>query len=500
MTTILGFSAGSHDAAISIVKDNKILFASQSERFSRIKNDPNINDSLIECALNNCDKIDKIVFYEKPFFKKMRQIYSGQIGEVIFSDNNLKKLLYKIDNKYLKVENIFHHQSHAAQAYLSPFNKAIVLVIDAIGEWNTISIWLYDLNNKKKFKKLETYSYPHSLGLLYSAFTKLAGYKPNEEEYIYMALSSIGEDKYSNKLYSLLFNNNKLKTNLHCGFSKEVINYIISLCINDKDCIINLAASVQKLLENQISLLFNKVKYYQNIYNTDNIIYSGGVALNCVANSKIQKEFKNNLWIFPNPGDSGASLGAALYANNQKVYFDNMYMGLNIDKKYPINDILNDLFNEKITAVANGKAEFGPRALGNRSLLADPRGKEIKDKVNNIKAREYFRPFAPVILEEMFPAYFETDNIKQSPYMQYTYKCKFPEQFPAIIHLDGTSRVQTVNKNQNINLYKLLTKFYKQTGCPMLLNTSLNIKGQPIVNNIEDAKEFSAKYKINVHS
>ena len=229
----------------------------------------------------------------------------------------------------------------------------------------------------------------------------------------------------------------------------------------------------------------------------------GGVALNCVANGNLF-EFFDNIHIMPNPGDAGSSLGAAAleYFNQtgKKVNWTGAYLGNNIPGKYPVKKALKSLAKGEIFGVANGRAEYGPRALGNRSLMADPRGDEIKDKMNEIKKRQKFRPFAPVIMEEHVHEYFDMPDNCLSPYMQFTAVCKKPKEFPAIIHHDGTSRVQTVNAEQNPGLYELLSKFYKKTGCPMLVNTSLNIKGQPIVNDEADASAFTKYYGVTVHT
>jgi carbamoyltransferase len=221
--------------------------------------------------------------------------------------------------------------------------------------------------------------------------------------------------------------------------------------------------------------------------------------LNCLAN-RIIPEYFDNHWIMPNPGDAGSSLGAILAKTKQKVKFDNAFLGEEIKGKYPVDKALEELLQCGIVGVASGRAEFGPRALGNRSLLADPRGQEMKDKVNGIKQRQEFRPFAPVILESDVQEYFNVTKGFSSPYMQQVVRCKYPTKFPAIVHEDGTSRVQTVTKKSHPGLFALLTKWKEETGCPMLLNTSLNIKGKPIVNNLQDARDFQNKYKVKVVS
>ena len=262
----------------------------------------------------------------------------------------------------------------------------------------------------------------------------------------------------------------------------------------------DMAAAAQDQVQERI---YSYGLYAKEITGSSNLVYMGGVALNCVANSNLTDIFKN-IFIMPNPGDCGSSLGAAaleLYnKTGEKIDWKTPYLGHNIEGKYPIKKALASLKKGELFGIANGRAEFGPRASGNRSLCADPRGPDVTDKMNVIKKRQMFRPFAPMILEEHVHDYFEMPGgISHAPYMQFVAKCKKPEEFPAIIHEDGTSRVQTVRKEEHPDLHELLTKFYKDTGCPMLLNTSLNIKGQPIVNDEEDAKAFADHYGVKVH-
>jgi carbamoyltransferase len=262
----------------------------------------------------------------------------------------------------------------------------------------------------------------------------------------------------------------------------------------------DMAAAAQDQVEQRVNAY---AQYAKELTGSNNLVYMGGVALNCVANSMLTDIFKN-IFIMPNPGDCGSSLGAAALElhkeTGQKVDWKTPYLGYNIEGKYPIKKALKSLKEGELFGIANGRAEFGPRALGNRSLCADPRGSEVKDKMNVIKKRQKFRPFAPMILEEHVHDYFEMPGgISHAPYMQFVAKCKKPDECPAIIHEDGTSRVQTVRKDEHPDLHKLLTEFHKKTGCPMLLNTSLNIKGQPIVNDEEDAESFAKHYGVKVH-
>jgi len=493
---IIGIAAGNHDASISVIKNNKLVYAGHSERYSKIKNDKYLNEEIIEDALSYIDSpVDTICFYERPWLKKSRQLYAGQYKS-FFTNFYYKKCIKTLKNRLNnvpKIKYVRHHKAHAAHAYLSPFDEAIVLVVDSIGEWDTISFWLYRDND---LILLESIKYPFSLGLFYTAFTQYIGLKPNEDEYILMGMSAFGNlesvDYFIDKFNFNLINYEKMYNyNFHKG---------VRVSLNEFSSV-DIAAAVQFLLEKMLCKLASRVEYYQNMYKVDNLVYSGGVALNCVANSNVfLKNFSNNLFIFPNPGDSGTSTGAALVENKQRINFDSIYLGYsmkNLDTD-AVDSIVDYILKNRIVGLAHGRAEFGPRALGNRSLLADPRFKSIKDEVNKIKQREKFRPFAPVILEEKFSEYFETLGLKSSPYMQYTLKCKYPELFSSIIHVDNTSRVQTVNKNQNEFLYLLLSKFYEKTGCPMLLNTSLNIKGMPILNDISDVKQFESLYGVKI--
>jgi carbamoyltransferase len=260
----------------------------------------------------------------------------------------------------------------------------------------------------------------------------------------------------------------------------------------------DLAASIQKVTEEVLHGMWSHAKSL--VPDAKNICFAGGVALNCVANSQLaDKDMFEHIWIMPNPGDAGSSLGCIAASERKHLNWRHPFLGYNIEGEYPVDSIIKELTENKMVGVANGRAEFGPRALGNRSLLADPRGPEIKDLVNKIKRRQQFRPFAPAILEEDVDQYFDMPkHAKTSPYMQFTAACTHGKDFPAIIHHDGTSRVQTVRKSDNPGFYELLKTWKEKTGCPMLLNTSLNIKGEPIVNNKMDAKRFETKYNVRV--
>jgi carbamoyltransferase len=499
MKSILGISAGFHDASASVIDTNgDILFAGHSERYSGIKHDANICPALLDDVAQY--DIDTIAYYERPWNKQLRQLYSGQGIEwdKLTAKQILNTQLGKnfVNNK--KIKTYSHHLSHAAAGFqTSPFNEATIVVIDAIGEWDTTSIWYakYDSKGNAQYKKLWRQIYPHSIGLLYSAFTKHVGLRPLDEEYILMGMAGWGKDKW--------MHNHRLATWLGFGHPtiKSKYNMHIGLPTNIPASIANLsefdfAAGAQDLTE----ALINRVIHKASRYGDNNLVYMGGVALNCLANRQLGPKF-DNIWIMPNPGDAGSSLGAAALAYGKKLNWQDAYLGHNIPGQYPVKELLNELVTNKIVGVASGPAEFGPRALGNRSLLADPRGPEIKDKVNEIKRRQQFRPFAPVILEEYADEYFNMPSgFKTSPYMQAVATCLHPDLFPAIIHVDGTSRVQTVPKDCKSGIRQLLEAWHVWTGCPMLLNTSLNIRGEPMVNNRSDADRFEKLYGIKVLS
>jgi carbamoyltransferase len=318
--------------------------------------------------------------------------------------------------------------------------------------------------------------------------TQRLGLKPQEDEFILMGMAAWGiPNKSLQRQVKKLMN-----TNLHRG----CMDWDSKTLPDDgtEQWKFDIAHNVQVVCEQEILKVFKKVP--KLVPETNNICYSGGVALNCVANSLVVQEYPN-LWILPNPGDAGSSLGCAAYVNKKHLNFDSAFLGYNIEGKYPVKPVLKELLKGNLVGVANGRAEYGPRALGNRSLLADPRGKDIKQKMNEIKNRQEFRPFAPSVLEEHANDIFDMPTDK-SQFMQYVAKCKYPDKYPAICHVDNTSRVQTVSKKDNPGYYKLIKEFYKETGCPMILNTSLNIKGQPIVNDENNAKEFENKYGVKV--
>jgi carbamoyltransferase len=477
---ILGVNESSHDASVSLIKDGEILFAGHSERYSKKKNDWYVNDSLMQDALKHGFP-DQIAYYEKPLLKASRILIRGG------SENWKPK--YHLENIFgrpVPVKTFKHHYSHAcAGYYTSSFNDAVIVVLDAIGEYNTSTIWV---GEGEKIKLKYKQNYPTSFGLFYSAFTKLIGLMPNQEEYIMMGMAAYGDwTKYYKKVNEYFSSYNNQKYNFHKGINDW------GPVFSDQDRF-DIAAAAQIVYEQRLNDFMRMAKL---LTGKNNLVFMGGCALNSSANTLLWKIFKD-IWIMPNPGDAGSSLGAASALYGKHIEWKTPYLGYNISGEYPTNKILTELKENKIAAVASGRAEYGPRALGNRSILADPRDPNIKDKVNMIKQREHFRPFAPVVLEEFASEWFDMDFV--SPYMQYTVKCKHPDKIPSVVHKDGTSRVQTVNKEQNPGLHMLLRKWYWDTGCPVLLNTSLNIKGQPLLNDENDIEKWESHYKSKVIS
>jgi carbamoyltransferase len=486
---ILGISAGFHDAGIALINNGEIVFASHAERYSKIKHDSEINREILADCFTHCGIPDRIAYYERPWLKKTRQLYAGQYKDLF--DTSIEDKIRKIwpNKNPPDIEYHGHHKSHAAAGFqTSPYDRATVVVIDAIGEWDTASIWAAEyVNGKAKYKKLWSQKYPHSLGLFYSAMTKRAGLKPLDEEYILMGMAAYAD--YDANMYGDFLadaHDLQFRQNLHVGcdeYRPGMTDFEI-------------AASAQYTLE---QCLHHIILRAEELDTTGNLVYMGGVALNCKANALIGAYFKN-IWIMPNPGDCGSSLGAAALSYSSRLNWRNAYLGTDIGGPYPVKELLSELVTNKIVGVASGRAEFGPRALGNRSLLADPRGADIKERVNAIKQRQQFRPFAPVILEEICDEYFDMPvGWPNSRYMQTVAYCRQPDLYPAIIHADRTSRVQTVAADGS-GIRQLLEAWFEWTGCPMLLNTSLNIRGEPMVNDRADADRFEQLYGVRVLS
>ena len=491
--TILGISAGFHDAAAAVIDlDGNIVFAGHSERYSKKKNDADLCPALVQ-ELYGLD-IDTVAYYERPWGKQLRQLYSGQGIE--WGKFTARQILKKQLRPFFlpnTIKTYNHHLCHAAAGFqTSSFDRATVVVIDAVGEFDTITIWgaLYDSHGRAGYKKLWAQRYPHSIGLFYSAITKRVGLRPMDEEYILMGMAAYGRDGLAQSMKTSLVRDDwdiTFNENLHIGVADHYLEHH-----NEMD----IAAGAQDLVEQLIMNVMIRAKHFEW---SNNLVYMGGVALNCSANRKLGEHFEN-IWIMPCPSDAGSSLGAAALAWEKRVNWTNAFLGHYIAGDYPVAQLLEHLSRGGIVGVASGRAEFGPRALGHRSLLADPRGPDIKARVNEIKRRQQFRPFAPVILEELVDQYFEqSGGWATSRYMQSVSRCRRPDLYPAIVHIDGTSRVQTVPKDGS-GIRRLLDAWYNKTGCPMLLNTSLNIRGEPMVNDRKDADRFELLYGVKVCS
>ena len=494
MKYTLGFSAGFHDAAVTLIdSQSEIVFAGHSERYSKKKNDADLCTGIVQ-ELYGRD-IDTVAYYERPWLKQLRQLYSGQGIE--WNKLTTKQIIQQQFGSFslagTRIKNYNHHLCHAAAGFqTSPYQTATVVVIDAVGEWDTITIWgaMYNRNHRAQYRRLWSQRYPHSIGLFYSAITQRVGLHPLDEEYITMGMAGWGQPRYRGVMQDVLIENCEdvqFKMNLHTGVDQHFLGG------SSKE---DIAASAQQLTEHLIEQVMTRAR---NFAWSENLVYMGGVALNCLANRKLGEYF-DNIWIMPCPGDAGSSLGAAALAHGRRINWTSASLGHDIPGPYPVGDIVSELLVRQIVGVASGRAEFGPRALGNRSLLADPRGPEIKERVNDIKRRQQFRPFAPVILEELADQYFDMPRgWHTNRYMQSVARCRHPELFPAIVHVDGTSRVQTVPQDGS-GIRKLLEAWYAETGCPMLLNTSLNIRGEPMVNDRADADRFEQLYGVKVCS
>ena len=572
MTSILGISAFYHDSAACILKDGKIIAAAQEERFTRKKHDSNYPHNAIEFVLKytnlKLSEVDQIVFFEKPFlkFERLLETYVAfaprgfisfakampiWIKGKLFQKNFLYNKLKEHDKNYNSDQNIYfsdHHLSHAASAFFpSPFEEAIVLTADGVGEWATTTVAI-GKNNTLEIKK--EIHFPHSLGLLYSAFTYYTGFKVNSGEYKLMGLAPYGNPIYESKIKKLIdikddgtFRLDQKYFDYATGFTmtNENFNNLFGKkprnSQNEKitQFHMDIAASIQKVTE---EIMINLAKSIRKEYGIKNLCLAGGVALNCVANGKILKEkIFENIWIQPAAGDAGGSLGAALalwyidQGNKRSVNSnDNMkgsYLGTEFTQdeikkeltkaganfeifqyKELIDKTAEFLANEKTIGWFQGRMEFGPRALGARSILCDPRSDQMQKNLNlKIKYRESFRPFAPSVLREDLSQWFNM-NV-ESPYMllvaniNYDKKIEMIEdqkklfgidklnikrsEIPAVTHVDYSARIQTVTKYTNNRYYDLISKFKEKTGCPVVVNTSFNVRGEPIVNSPTDA-------------
>ena len=550
---VLGISCYYHDSAAALIKDGNIVAGVEEERFTRIKFDDDypknaINYCIEEAGISPKD-ISSIVFYDKSILKFDRLLdnYITYAPRGLVSFLNVipkwlhKRLWIKDDiKKHLKGftgDILFpeHHLSHAAYSFLtSPFQESAILTVDGVGEWATTSM---GTGKENKIELTKDLRWPHSVGMLYSAFTYFLGFRVNEGEYKLMGLSAYGKPKYYDLIMEKLIDL-KDDGSFHLNmkyfaftYDKVMTNKKFSALFNcsvrtedgpAEQIHYDIAASAQKVLE---EILMRMVRYIHKNTGQKNLCLGGGVALNGVANYKILKEGPfENIFIPPSPGDAGSALGAALYGyysiqNKQRsIEKDNSIKVSNevfIGPEYSNEDIENFL-NEKgisfekyerqqllekvakliseqnVVGWYQGRMEWGPRALGNRSILSDPRNPKMKDILNEkIKHREGFRPFAPSILEEYASEYFELEI--SSPYMLLVTKVKKPDQIPAVTHVDGTARVQTISRITNELYYDLINEFYKLTNVPVLINTSMNVRGEPIVNTLEQAHNMIVK-------
>ena len=572
MKSILGISAFYHDSAACILKDGKIIAAAQEERFTRKKHDASYPKNAINFVLDyanlNLSEVDQIVFFEKPFlkFERLLETYVAfapkgfvsfskamplWIKEKLFQKNLLFNNLKEHDKNYKSDENIFfsdHHLSHAASAFFpSPFEEAAVLTADGVGEWATTTVAIGKGNELDIKKEIH---FPHSLGLLYSAFTYYTGFKVNSGEYKLMGLAPYGNPSYEDKIKELI----DIKEDGTFRLNQKYFNYATGLTMtndhfhnlfgqkprdpkNEKltQFHMDIASSIQKVTE---EIMIRLAKAIRNEYGIKNLCLAGGVALNCVANGKILKEkIFDNIWIQPAAGDAGGSLGAALALwyidqGNKRIINpeDDMagsYLGAEfsqdqieeelklIGANYEVLNYENlidktsdYLSKEKAIGWFQGRMEFGPRALGGRSILGDPRSDKMQKNLNlKVKYRESFRPFAPSILKEDLSDWFDI-NV-DSPYMLLVADIKLDKQIkmsdeqkklfgidklnikrseiPAVTHVDYSARIQTVDKKNNKPYYDLISKFKEKTGCPVVVNTSFNVRGEPIVNTPKDA-------------
>ena len=573
MKTILGISAFYHDSAATILVDGKIIAAAQEERFTRKKHDSSYPYNAIEFVLDfakvKLSEVDQIIFFEKPFlkFERLLETYVAfaprgfksfcmampvWLKDKLFQKKMIFNELKKHDNNFNDIKKIYfsdHHLSHAASAFFpSPFEEAIVLTADGVGEWATTTVAIGKGNNLEIKKEIH---FPHSLGLLYSAFTYYVGFKVNSGEYKLMGLAPYGNPIYEDKIKSNLID---IKEDGSFHLDQSYFNYSTGLTMTNKkfdnlfgqkvrdsknekvtQFHMDIAASIQKVTED---VMIKIAKSLKEEFNISNLCLAGGVALNCVANGKILKEkIFDNIWVQPAAGDAGGSLGAALalwhieQGNKREVNLDDdmkgSYLGPEftqeeIEKelkkiganfeKVNFEDLINQtsefLSNEKAIGWFQGRMEFGPRALGGRSILGDPRSDKMQKNLNlKVKYRESFRPFAPSVLRDDISSWF--DISVDSPYMLLVAninskkKIEMTEEqkklfgidklnikrseIPAVTHVDYSARIQTVTKDNNNRYYDLFSKFKEKTGCPILVNTSFNVRGEPIVNTPTDA-------------
>ena len=582
MKYILGISCYYHDSAACLIHGGEIIFAIQEERLTRIKHDPSfpffsIKEILKKCKISLND-IDAIVFYEKPFLKferlletylafapwGMQSFYKSMplwIKDKLFQKRQIAKELKKIEFNFdeNKIKFSEHHLSHASSAfYPSPFEEAIILTLDGVGEWSTTTI---SRGSKNKIEILEEINFPDSLGLLYSAFTYFLGFTVNSGEYKLMGLAPYGEPKYKDLILNNLIyvkEDGSFKMNMDyfdyatgLKMTNKKFENLFNIKVRKKDDEIkqihmDIAASIQNVIE---EIILKICKYIALKYSCENLCLAGGVALNCVVNGKIlQEKLFKNIWIQPASGDAGCALGAALiYWYNEKQNIRNVSENTDsmknsllgpsyseqevesvlkkISAKYEkktyeevIDFTTDNIINGKAVGWFQGRMEFGPRALGARSILADPRNENMQKNLNlKIKFRESFRPFAPAILKENVNDFFETSI--DSPYMLIVSCIKDKKkidpikndslmgleklnykrsEIPAVTHVDYSARLQTVDDKSNKKFYDLIKNFYKKTGIGVLINTSFNVRGEPIVCTVEDAYKCFLKTNLDL--
>lgn len=562
---ILGLSCFYHDSAAALISSGKPVAAAQEERFSRLKNDAAFPFRAIQFCLKysrlQLSDLDAVVFYEKPLRKFDRQMdvflknspwrplsfvdsFLQTTQKSIFMRHELTKELKKIDPAFCENRLLFseHHLSHAASAFFpSPFETAVVLTMDGLGEWATTTVSLGEKNSLSVLKEIH---FPNSLGLFYSALTTFCGFKVNSGEYKLMGLAPYGQARFSELILENLITLNRdgtFELHLDCfdfvSLKKMFTQKMSSLfgCKPRKpessmdQVYMDIAASAQDVLNKAV---LNLTRHLAESSPSKNLCLAGGVALNCVSNSHILKQgFFENVWIQPASGDAGAALGAALVAHslhfqqprylkpqNQPDSMSYAYLGTeytdeDIQKELQAFELEFEFLSEEALIQKTteslafglsvgwfqGRMEFGPRSLGARSILADPRPPDMQKKLNlQIKFRESFRPFAPVLLEEKYADWF-SGLCKKSPYMLFvdTLTETHRGRVPAVTHLDASARVQTLREDQNPKLYQLIRSFEKETGIPMLVNTSFNVRGEPIVESPKDAMSCFLKTNLD---
>lgn len=545
---ILGISAYYHDSAACLIKNGKVLFAAEEERFTRIKHDNAFPENAVQRCLAEAgipaQKLDSIAYYEKPLLKFERiletfvQTYPRSLKP--FLKGMPEWISYKIKveqkiRKFLKYKGkiffIPHHLSHAAAAFLpSPFEEAAILTVDGVGEYQTTGLWI---GKKNEITSLKSINFPHSLGLLYSTFTAFLGFRVNDDEYKVMGMAAYGKPRYKDLIYKIIIvkDDGSFELNMkYFGFRESFqmwtreFESLFGMSRRPSETVKqrhkDIAASIQLVIE---EIYFKILHYLYSLTQIKNLCVGGGVVLNALANGKIYKNtpFKK-VYIFGPAGDGGASIGAALFANHSILESKSRQTisGLSFGTEYSTHEIeavlkmyklkyklikeedelietvARLLADNKIIGWFQGRMEFGPRALGNRSILANPTPSEMKYKVNRIKRRELFRPFAGSVLQEYVHEYFEVPEKKHvSPFMNFCFQVKEEKKkdLAAITHADGTCRIQTVDKT-NGRYYKLIQRFKELTGIPCILNTSFNLKGEPIMENPKHAiKDFFSR-------